>query len=129
MDDFVGMEVARHGGKVLKHTGDGHLVAFASPDVAVRAACGILRGAPTLDVALRAGIHTGEVEQRPDGDIVGIAVNIAARVAGHAGANQLLVSKSVTELLPGSDFTFVARGNHLLKGVPGEWALYEVSTA
>lgn len=125
-DDFVSVEVDRHGGTVIKHTGGGHLLAFDSPDVAVRAAVGILRGAPTLDVTVRAGIHTGEVEQRTDGDIVGIAVNIAARVASHASANQLLVSQTVADLLAGGEFSFLGRGTHQLKGVPGNWSLYEV---
>jgi class 3 adenylate cyclase len=69
---------------------------------------------------------TGEVELLPDGDLGGIAVHAAARVCDAAGAHQVLVSCTVADLAPGSEFRFENRGPYELKGVPGSWTLYEV---
>ncbi|HSJ45227.1 MAG TPA: adenylate/guanylate cyclase domain-containing protein [Euzebyales bacterium] len=76
-----------------------------------------------LGLRIRAGVHTGEVERRGD-DIGGLAVHIAARVAGLAGAGEVLVSRTVTDLVAGAGLPFSARGAHTLKGVPGQWDLY-----
>jgi class 3 adenylate cyclase len=75
-------------------------------------------------IEIRAGIHTGEVERLAD-DIAGIAVHIGARIAGLAGANEVLVSGTVRDLVAGSGLAFTDRGKHSLKGVPGEWQVYE----
>lgn len=75
---------------------------------------------------IRAGVHTGEVELRGD-DVAGIGVHIAARVAGVAGAGELLASRTVRDLSAGSGYTFASRGTHSLKGVPDEWELLAVS--
>ncbi|MEA2375612.1 MAG: hypothetical protein QOD53_2075, partial [Thermoleophilaceae bacterium] len=72
-----------------------------------------------------AGLHTGECEVM-DGDIGGMAVNIGARVAAKAGASEVLVSGTVKDLVVGSGIEFADRGQHALKGVPGEWHLYSV---
>jgi class 3 adenylate cyclase len=78
-----------------------------------------------LGLEVRAGVHTGEVEMR-DGDISGIAVHLAARVAAAAQAGETLVSRTVVDLVAGSGLTFTDRGEHALKGVPGEWRLFAV---
>jgi class 3 adenylate cyclase/pimeloyl-ACP methyl ester carboxylesterase len=127
LDEFVGVEVARFGGSLIKQTGDGHLVTFSTPAGAIRTALAILRGAPTLEVEVRAGIHIGEIEERSDGDIAGIAVHVAARVASLASPQQLLISRTVADLVSGGEFALQDQGLHELKGVPGTWALYAVS--
>jgi class 3 adenylate cyclase/pimeloyl-ACP methyl ester carboxylesterase len=128
LDEFVAIEVARFGGRLIKRTGDGHLVTFPTPGAAIEASLAILRGAPTLDVEVRAGIHTGEIEERSDGDLAGIAVHVAARVASLASAHQLLVSRTVADLVSGGEFLLEDHGSHELKGLPGTWALYAVNT-
>ena len=80
----------------------------------------------TLPVPIRAGLHTGEVELRGD-DVGGIAVHIGARVAALAGAHEVLVSRTVKDLVAGSGIEFEERGSHELKGVPGEWRLFAVA--
>jgi class 3 adenylate cyclase len=80
-----------------------------------------------LGIDVRAGLHTGEVETRGD-DISGIAVHLAARVAATAGAGEVLVSRTVVDLVAGSGLAFTARGGHALKGVPGEWELFAVES-
>ncbi len=77
----------------------------------------------TLDIDMRAGIHTGEIEIR-DRDVAGMAVHIAARVSALAGSGEVLVSSTVKDLVIGSDIEFAERGTHELKGVPGTWRLF-----
>jgi class 3 adenylate cyclase/pimeloyl-ACP methyl ester carboxylesterase len=127
LDEFVAIEVTRLGGRLVKHTGDGHLVTFPTPSSAIRAALAVLRGAPTLEVEVRAGLHTGEIEERSDGDIAGVAVNVAARVASLASPQQLLISRTVADLVSGGEFSFEDRGSHELKGLPGSWTLYAIT--
>jgi class 3 adenylate cyclase/pimeloyl-ACP methyl ester carboxylesterase len=127
LDEFVAIEVARLGGRLIKRTGDGHLVTFPTPGAAIEASRAILQSAPTLHVEVRAGIHTGEIEERSDGDVAGIAVHVAARVASLASAHQLLVSRTVADLVSGGGFLFEDHGSHELKGLPGTWALYAVN--
>ena len=79
----------------------------------------------SLGIEIRAGLHTGECE-RVDGKIGGLAVNIGARVAAEAGGGEVLVSSTVKDLVAGSGIEFEDRGAHDLKGVPGEWRLFEV---
>jgi class 3 adenylate cyclase len=80
----------------------------------------------TLGVRIRAGVHTGEVEVRGD-DLGGLAVHIAARVSAAAGPGEVLVSSTVKDLLAGATVTFGDRGEHELKGVPGNWRLFRVA--
>jgi class 3 adenylate cyclase len=127
LDEFVAIEIARFGGQLIKHTGDGHLVTFLTPGAAIRASLSILRGTPTLHVEVRAGIHTGEIEERSDGDIAGTTVNVAARVASLAPSQRVLVSRTVADLVAGGEFSLEDQGAHELKGVPGTWVLYAVS--
>jgi class 3 adenylate cyclase len=77
----------------------------------------------TLGIEIRAGLHTGEIELLGD-DVGGIAVHVGARVAGAAGAGEVLVSSTVKDLVAGSGIRFADRGAHALKGVPGEWRLF-----
>jgi class 3 adenylate cyclase len=119
----VADEVARARGRVVKTTGDGALAVFDGPARAVRCAQSVLRAVRGLGIEARAGVHTGEVEQRGD-DVGGIAVHIGARVASAAGAGQLLVSRTVVDLVVGSGLEFADAGVHELKGVPGQWPLF-----
>jgi class 3 adenylate cyclase len=79
-----------------------------------------------LRLGVRAGLHTGECEVTRD-DVSGIAVHVAARVMGAAGANEILVSNTVKELSAGSGLRFTDRGRHLLKGIEGEWQLHALA--
>lgn len=126
LDTYVSQRAETYRGRVVKQTGDGHLIAFDLPRDAIRAAREIALGVHVLGVEVRCGVHTGEVELLPDGDLGGIAVHAAARVCDTASPHQVLVSRTVADLAAGSDFRFEDRGTHDLKGVPGSWTLYEV---
>jgi class 3 adenylate cyclase len=80
----------------------------------------------SIDLTVRAGVHTGEIELRGD-DISGISVNIASRIADHAGKSEILTSDLTRQLMIGSNATFEDRGEFELKGVPGAWPLYAAS--
>jgi class 3 adenylate cyclase/pimeloyl-ACP methyl ester carboxylesterase len=118
--------VTRFRGRVIKSTGDGALATFDGPARAIRCAQELCDGARQLDLSLRCGIHTGEIEERGD-DIGGIAVHLAARVQTMAQGDEVLVSRTVTELVAGSGIAFDDRGHHELKGIPGQWHLFAVS--
>jgi class 3 adenylate cyclase len=122
-DALAERQVARHGGRLVKTTGDGILATFDGPARSVRCARAISDGAWALGIAVRAGVHTGEVELRGD-DIAGLGVNIAARIEGLAHPGEVLVSRTVTDLVAGSGLDFDDRGEHDLKGVPGRWQLF-----
>jgi class 3 adenylate cyclase/pimeloyl-ACP methyl ester carboxylesterase len=126
LDDLVQERVQRFNGHVIKQTGDGHLIEFTRPGDAVSAGIALCRDAPTLGLALRAGVHMGEVERRNE-DLGGLTVNIAARIAALAGAGEVLVSRTVAELLGGTDFTLSDRGEHALKGIPVAWTVFAVT--
>jgi class 3 adenylate cyclase/pimeloyl-ACP methyl ester carboxylesterase len=113
------------GGTVVKSTGDGHLTTFDGPTQAIRCAEALHADAETLGIQIRAGIHTGECELL-DTDIGGIAVHIAARICGQAGAGEILVSRTVRDLVVGSGTGFEDRGSVELRGVPGTWQLLAV---
>ncbi|HEX3286956.1 MAG TPA: adenylate/guanylate cyclase domain-containing protein [Mycobacterium sp.] len=115
----------RFGGTVVQGTGDGHLITFDGPTQAIRCAEALHAGAEALGIEIRAGIHTGECELL-DADIGGIAVHIAARILGHAGAGDILVSRTVRDLVVGSGTGFEDRGSVELRGVPGTWQLLAV---
>ena len=115
----------RFGGTVVKSTGDGHLATFDGPTQAIRCAEALRADAETLGIEIRAGIHTGECELL-DTDIGGIAVHIAARILGQAGAGEILVSRTVRDLVVGSGTGFEDRGSVELRGVPGTWQLLAV---
>jgi class 3 adenylate cyclase/pimeloyl-ACP methyl ester carboxylesterase len=123
-DELARTEVARFGGAIADFTGDGLLASFEGPARAVRCAFALRDRLRTLGLEIRAGLHTGEVERRSEG-IAGIGVHIAARVLALAGADEVLVSRTVRDLVTGSGLTFVERGTHTLKGVPDEWEILE----
>jgi pimeloyl-ACP methyl ester carboxylesterase len=115
----------RFGGTVVKSTGDGHLATFDGPTQAIRCAEALRADAETLGIQIRAGIHTGECELL-DTDIGGLAVHIAARILGQAGAGEILVSGTVRDLVVGSGTGFEDHGSVELRGVPGIWQLLAV---
>jgi class 3 adenylate cyclase len=128
--DRLDRSVARHAdrfhGHVVKSTGDGHLLVFDAPGRAIHWTRALLESARGMEIQLRAGIHTGEIERRGP-DIGGLAVHIAARVGARAGPGEVLVSSTVKDLVVGSGIEFEDRGEHELKGVPGTWRLFAVA--
>jgi class 3 adenylate cyclase len=123
-DELARTEVARFGGAISDFTGDGLVASFEGPARAVRCAFALRDRLRTLGLDIRVGLHTGEVERRSEG-MAGIGVHIAARVLALAGAGEVLVSRTVRDLVTGSGLTFVDRGTHALKGVPEEWEILE----
>ena len=123
--EFTADLTDRFGGTVVQSTGDGHLITFDGPTQAIRCAEALRADAETLGIEIRAGIHTGECELLDNG-IGGIAVHIAARILGQAGAGEILVSRTVRDLVVGSGTAFEDRGRVELRGVPGHWQLLAV---
>ncbi len=117
--------VGRFGGRLVKSTGDGVLATFDRPGRAIRCATALRDGLRGIGIQIRAGLHTGEVQFRGT-DVGGIAVHIAARVMAAAGAGEVLVSRTVHDLVTGSDYVLEDRGAHALKGMAGEWQLFAV---
>lgn len=124
-DAVVAREIDAHRGKWVKSTGDGVLATFDGPARAVSCGCKLHDSLRPLGIDVRVGLHTGEIEIRGE-DIGGISVHIGARVAAIADAGEVLVSRTVTDLVAGSGIEFVDRGVHRLKGVPGDWQLFAV---
>jgi DNA-binding beta-propeller fold protein YncE len=119
----VRAELKRHGGREVDTAGDGFFAIFENPTDAVRCAAATVAAIHNLGLAIRAGVHTGEVE--PSGaKFAGIAVVIGARLMAMAAAREVLVSSTVRDLVAGSGHEFEDRGTHELKGVPGEWHVY-----
>jgi class 3 adenylate cyclase len=121
----VRRELKRFDGREVDTAGDGFFATFDGPARAIRCAQAIIPAMRPLDLEVRAGLHTGEVELTDD-KIAGIAVNIGARIAARADAGEVLVSSTVKDLVAGSGLEFEDRGTAALKGVPGEWRLYAV---
>lgn len=117
--------LGRHRGREIKTTGDGFLATFDVPARSIRCAQHLAQALRREKIEIRAGLHTGECVLRGD-DLAGIAVHIAARISARAEAGQVLVSRTVTELVAGSGIHFEDRGEHELKGVPDRWRLYSV---
>jgi class 3 adenylate cyclase len=118
--------LARHGGREVKTLGDGFLVSFDGPARGIRCAREIVDASGKLGIQVRAGLHTGECEVMGD-DLGGIAVHIAARVSALAEPSEVLVSRTVKDLVAGSGIEFSDRGVHELKGVPDTWNLHAVA--
>jgi class 3 adenylate cyclase len=118
-------EIARWRGREVNTAGDGFFAVFDGPARAIRCALALHERLSRLDIAIRAGLHTGEVTVSDD-DVSGLAVHIGARVAQTATAGETLVSSTVKDLVVGADLAFADRGVTMLKGVPGEWRLYAV---
>ena len=122
-DILMRREIETSGGRLVKTTGDGVMATFDGPARGVECGRRLLGAVEPLGIDIRVGLHTGEVEIRGE-DIGGIAVHIAARVSAEAGARQVLVSRTVTDLVAGSGLEFEDQGEHSLKGVSGAWHLY-----
>ena len=127
-DALVRAQIEAFGGREVKQTGDGFLATFDGPARAAGCARAAVDAARSLGVEIRAGLHTGEVELI-GGDIGGLAVHIAARIAALAGPAEVLVSQTVKDLVLGSGLHLESRGTHTLKGVPDRWRLYAVVPA
>lgn len=124
-DQIVRAQLARFRGREVSTAGDGFLSTFDSPGLAIACAQSIRTALASANLKVRAGIHTGEVEVRGD-DIAGLAVHIGARVGALAEADEILVSAAIPLLTAGTGVSFVDRGEHELKGVPGKWQLFAV---
>lgn len=126
-DAFMRRQLERFRGRYVHSTGDGALATFDGPARAIQCALAICEGVRALGLEARVGLHTGEIELRRD-DIGGIAVHIAARIQATAAPGEVLVSRTVVDLTVGSTIVFDDRGEHELKGVPGTWRLFAVSS-
>jgi class 3 adenylate cyclase len=126
-DAAVRSELRRAGGREIKSTGDGFLACFDGPTRAVRCAAAIREAVSGLGLEVRIGVHTGECELIGD-DVAGIAVHIGARICGLAGPGEILVSRTVTDLVAGSGLRFETRGAQELAGVPGRVSLLSLAS-
>ena len=128
LDQFLGTsqaQLALYEGRLVKTTGDGFLAVFEGPARAVRCACSIRDAGEMLGLRLRCGVHSSEVEFR-DGDVAGIGVHVAARAMAAAAVGEVLVSRTVKDLIAGSDIETIDRGEHRLRGIEETWRLYAV---
>lgn len=117
--------VSANAGTWVRSTGDGMLATFPGPGRAIIGGAGLQTEVAKIDLSIRTGIHTGEVEINGD-DVGGIAVHLAARIMAEARADEILVSRTVKDLVVGSDLVFEDRGAHTLKGIDDPWQLYAV---
>ena len=125
-DQAAAAEVARWHGQLVKRTGDGILARFDAPTRALRCAFALQAAARRMDIDIRAAIHSGEVELRGD-DLGGIGVHIAARALAAAAAGQVVITRTVRDLATGTDLEFRSLGTVRLRGVPGQWELFEAA--
>jgi class 3 adenylate cyclase len=125
---LVRLTVDSFGGQLISVVGDGTLSVFDGPTKAVRCSEEICRGSEDDGLAVRCGVHTGEL-QRDGMNVTGMTVHTGARVGAAAGPGEVLVSRTVRDLVAGSGLTFASRGEHELKGVPGTWELFAVTHA
>ena len=126
-DTLTRQLLTAHGGRLVNTTGDGFVATFDGPARGIACAVAIHDATETMGIAVRSGIHTGEVERRGN-DIAGITVHIASRVAAIAAAGEVLVTRTVVDLVAGAGLTFAPRGSHTLRDVEGTWDLHTVST-
>ncbi len=125
-EDLARRRIDEFGGRLVKTTGDGVLATFDGPGRGILCAESLRRDLEAIGAPIRSGLHAGEVELRGD-DIGGVAVHIAARVMAAAGAGEILVSRTVRDLVVGSDLRFDDQGPHELKGVDGVWELFALA--
>jgi class 3 adenylate cyclase/pimeloyl-ACP methyl ester carboxylesterase len=123
----VRREIDRHRGTELDTAGDGFFIVFDGPAKAIRCATALLDAVKPLGIQIRVGIHTGECE-RVGSKIAGLGVVIGARICSLAGPGEILVSRTVADLVVGSALGFESAGEHDLKGVPGSWRLYRLQS-
>ena len=128
-DRIVREQLSAFRGRLVDSAGDGTLAVFDIPRSAIDCAHALIAALKTLKIRIRVGLHIGELELREDGRVGGIAVHIGARVLGQAKADELLVSRTVRDVLIGSRYQFRERGMHELRGVPSKWPLYAVRPA
>jgi class 3 adenylate cyclase len=119
--------ITRRGGHIIRHTGTGPLATLSEPWAALESAVDFVAEMAEGDLPVRAGMHAGVIETLDDGDVSGVTVNIAAQVHARAEPNEILVSRTVRDLLFGSQLTFVDRGELQLKGLDGAWRIYAVA--
>ena len=124
-DAIARSAIRSYGGRFVKETGDGVLAVFEAPARGIECAKRLRSALSHAGIAIRAGIHTGEVELRGE-DVSGIGVHIAARVASLAGAGELLASRTVKDLVTGAEYTFASRGALRLRGVPERWEVLAI---
>jgi predicted ATPase/DNA-binding SARP family transcriptional activator/class 3 adenylate cyclase len=122
-DELVRSSVSGAGGEVIASTGDGVMAAFVDPAAAVACALELVDRVQTLGIRIRAGLHTGECERRGD-NLAGRSVHVAARVAAQAGAGEVLVTRTVKDLIAGAGHRYQARGRTTLRGLSDEWELF-----
>jgi class 3 adenylate cyclase len=122
---LVRAEVSRFDGREIRTTGDGFLLTLDGPARAIRCACAIRDGVKRLGIEIRAGLHTGEIELLGE-SVGGIGVHIASRVLDRASPNEVLVSRTIKDLIAGSGINLKEKGVYKLKGVPEEWSLFSV---
>ncbi|GAC1633938.1 MAG: adenylate/guanylate cyclase domain-containing protein [Nevskia sp.] len=129
-DRIVHRSIAAYGGRLVDTAGDGTLATFGTPGSAIDCALALQEALAPLKIELRAGLHIGEIELREEGRIGGMAVHIGARVLGRADGGEVLISRTVRDVLIGStQYEFNERGIHTLKGVPSKWPLYAATAA
>ena len=126
-DEAVREVLRRHGGIEVDTTGDGFLAMFDGPTRAIRCAIAVRDRLAAMGIAMRASVHTGECEKRGS-DLSGLAVHIASRMLDHAGAEDILVSRTVRDLTIGSGLELAGRGEHALRDIPGQWELFAAGT-
>ena len=125
---LVGRQLDRYQGRLVDTAGDGALTLFDSPARAIACAEAVRDGVRALGLQVRAGVHTGEMEHGPGGEVRGIAVHTGARVAALAGPGEILVSRTIRDLVAGAPVRLESRGVHQLKGVPGSWEVFAVAS-
>jgi len=123
--ELVRKELTKYRGQEIETTGDGFLATFDGPARAIRCACAIRDALAQLGITIRTGLHTGECELM-DNNIGGIAVHLCSRVMSKAGDGKGFVTQTVKDLVAGSGIQFESRDRHALKGIAGEWELFEV---
>ena len=125
-DQLCDKNVEQFRGRLIKRTGDGVHATFDGPGRAISCARGIVDGARELGVEIRAGLHTGECEIRGE-ETEGVAVHLAARIAALANPGEVLVSRTVRDLVAGSGLKFLDRGTHKPRGFPEDWQVFSVT--
>jgi class 3 adenylate cyclase len=126
-DATVRREIARFRGTEIKSLGDGFLVVFDGPARAIHCAQAITEAVAALGIQVRAGLHTGEVE-RTEADVLGVAVHLTSRIMDTAGPGEVVISRTVKDLVAGSGIEFESTGEHSLKGMDEKWQLFKVRT-